>query len=121
MHAKDATPGARSPQSIPGHGTAHRIRICALDELRQKGWMTHVEGDLELIAAIVDNEVRVYDGTCPHRGGPLFQGSCADGEIECPWHGCRFSLRDGRLKGSTITVLKSYASVVEDGSIYVMV
>jgi nitrite reductase/ring-hydroxylating ferredoxin subunit len=121
MHAKDAGTGIRSPQPENEHDRPRRIRICALDELRKTGWTTHVDGGLELIAGYIDNEVKVYEGVCPHRGGPLFQGNCRDGEVECPWHGCRFSLRDGRLNGSKITALKSYTSMVEDGSVYVMV
>jgi nitrite reductase/ring-hydroxylating ferredoxin subunit/uncharacterized membrane protein len=33
---------------------------------------------------------------CAHAGGPLSQGSVVDGTIECPWHGSRFRLADGR-------------------------
>jgi nitrite reductase/ring-hydroxylating ferredoxin subunit len=32
---------------------------------------------------------------CPHLAGPLFQGTRSDGEITCPWHRWRFSLRTG--------------------------
>jgi nitrite reductase/ring-hydroxylating ferredoxin subunit/uncharacterized membrane protein len=34
---------------------------------------------------------------CAHAGGPLSQGTLVDGAIECPWHGSRFRLSDGRL------------------------
>jgi nitrite reductase/ring-hydroxylating ferredoxin subunit/uncharacterized membrane protein len=35
---------------------------------------------------------------CAHAGGPLSQGTLIDGSIECPWHGSRFRLTDGRLR-----------------------
>lgn len=35
---------------------------------------------------------------CAHAGGPLSQGTLVDGAIECPWHGSRFRLSDGRLR-----------------------
>ena len=35
---------------------------------------------------------------CAHAGGPLSQGTLADGEIECPWHGSRYRVTDGRLR-----------------------
>lgn len=35
---------------------------------------------------------------CAHAGGPLSQGTIVDGVIECPWHGSRFRLADGRLR-----------------------
>lgn len=35
---------------------------------------------------------------CAHAGGPLSGGTVIDGCIECPWHGSRFRLADGRLR-----------------------
>jgi nitrite reductase/ring-hydroxylating ferredoxin subunit len=40
---------------------------------------------------------------CAHAGGPLSQGTLVDGCIECPWHGSRFRLADGRaMRGPTV-------------------
>lgn len=33
---------------------------------------------------------------CAHAGGPLSGGTIVDGAIQCPWHGSRFRLIDGR-------------------------
>jgi nitrite reductase/ring-hydroxylating ferredoxin subunit/uncharacterized membrane protein len=33
---------------------------------------------------------------CAHAGGPLSGGKIVDGTIQCPWHGSRFRLTDGR-------------------------
>lgn len=35
---------------------------------------------------------------CAHAGGPLSGGTVANGLIECPWHGSRFRLADGRVR-----------------------
>jgi nitrite reductase/ring-hydroxylating ferredoxin subunit len=35
--------------------------------------------------------------TCAHAGGPLAEGKIVDGCIECPWHGSRYRLTDGRV------------------------
>ncbi len=40
---------------------------------------------------------------CAHAGGPLSEGRLVDGCIECPWHGSRFRLADGRAqRGPTV-------------------
>lgn len=40
---------------------------------------------------------------CAHAGGPLSEGAIVDGCIECPWHGSRFRLTDGRaVRGPTV-------------------
>ena len=33
---------------------------------------------------------------CAHAGGPLSEGTLVDGCIQCPWHGSRFRLNDGK-------------------------
>jgi nitrite reductase/ring-hydroxylating ferredoxin subunit/uncharacterized membrane protein len=35
--------------------------------------------------------------TCSHLGGPLSEGKLDDHAIQCPWHGSRFSIRDGHV------------------------
>jgi nitrite reductase/ring-hydroxylating ferredoxin subunit/uncharacterized membrane protein YtjA (UPF0391 family) len=40
---------------------------------------------------------------CAHAGGPLAEGPIVDGCIECPWHGSRFLLANGRARrGPTV-------------------
>ncbi len=35
--------------------------------------------------------------TCSHLGGPLSEGELDGDVIQCPWHGSRFSIRDGHV------------------------
>jgi len=35
--------------------------------------------------------------TCSHLGGPLSEGKLDGDFIQCPWHGSRFSIRDGHV------------------------
>ncbi|HJO33520.1 MAG TPA: non-heme iron oxygenase ferredoxin subunit [Anaerolineales bacterium] len=34
---------------------------------------------------------------CSHDGGPVAEGECDGFEIECPRHGARFDVRDGKV------------------------
>lgn len=36
-------------------------------------------------------DMQVMDNICPHRFAPLDQGRLVDGEVQCPYHGLRFS------------------------------
>lgn len=42
--------------------------------------------------------------TCPHAGGPLDEGALTGDVVECPWHGSRFCMRDGRVLTGPATV-----------------
>ncbi|HZN58453.1 MAG TPA: Rieske 2Fe-2S domain-containing protein [Planctomycetota bacterium] len=36
---------------------------------------------------------------CPHRGGPLSEGTVSGGNIVCPWHGWTFDVVTGHRVG----------------------
>ena len=42
--------------------------------------------------------------TCPHAGGPLDEGALEGDVVECPWHGSRFCMHDGRVLTGPATV-----------------
>jgi len=58
--------------------------------------------------------------TCSHAGGPLDEGTLTDGVVQCPWHGSRFRMRDGRaLTGPATINQPRYDVRVRDGQIEV--
>jgi nitrite reductase/ring-hydroxylating ferredoxin subunit/uncharacterized membrane protein len=56
--------------------------------------------------------------TCPHAGGPLDEGTLTGDQVECPWHGSRFCIRDGRvLTGPAVVNAPRYDVRVTDGRV----
>ncbi len=55
-------------------------------------------GDTPLVVYRDGSAVRALHDTCAHAGGPLHEGKLVEGCIECPWHGSRFGLADGRVR-----------------------
>jgi nitrite reductase/ring-hydroxylating ferredoxin subunit/uncharacterized membrane protein len=43
------------------------------------------------------SEIYALAETCSHLGGPLSEGNLEGDVIQCPWHGSRFSIRDGHV------------------------
>lgn len=41
--------------------------------------------------------LHAFAGTCPHFGGPLWEGKLDGHCVTCPWHGSQFDISDGRL------------------------
>lgn len=58
--------------------------------------------------------------TCSHAGGPLDEGELQQGAVvQCPWHGSRFRMRDGKaLTGPATFAQPHYDVQVRDGMIY---
>jgi len=52
----------------------------------------------DLVLVRVGETIYAIHAVCSHAGGPLAQGTFVDGCIECPWHGSRFRVSDGRLR-----------------------
>ncbi|HEY1387466.1 MAG TPA: DUF2231 domain-containing protein [Ktedonobacterales bacterium] len=57
--------------------------------------------------------------TCSHAGGPLDEGELQGNVVQCPWHGSRFRMDDGKaLTGPATFAQPRYEVQVRDGMIY---
>ncbi len=50
--------------------------------------------------ALFKHEGKIYAlaNICPHRGGPLGEGSIDGGEVVCPWHAWSFDVKTGKCQ-----------------------
>jgi nitrite reductase/ring-hydroxylating ferredoxin subunit len=74
--------------------------------------------------AIFNVEVAFYatDSACPHRGGPLGEGSLYGTTVSCPWHGSQFDVTNGNVLGPPASIgVTSYSTKVEDGGVWVAI
>lgn len=85
----------------------------------------------------VDGSFYALHNRCPHRGGALCAGPVTgttvrnerfDYEyghdrrlVRCAWHGWEFELETGRALVDPRVRAKTFATVVEDGDVYVLV
>ena len=77
-------------------------------------------GARDIFVCRVDGTVYAMDDRCTHDDGPLGEG-CLDGhQVECPRHGARFDVRDGRaLRMPAVSPVKIYPVRVEGGQVFV--
>jgi 3-phenylpropionate/trans-cinnamate dioxygenase ferredoxin subunit len=116
-----------------GSDTRGFVDVCGLDEL-EPGRVTAVKvGRLPAGAVRLDGTVHVFQGGCPHRGGPLNKGNLrgrltgpAPGEmvldstrpvVACPWHNYEFSLETGRALWDPSLCIRIFESSVVDGRV----
>jgi toluene monooxygenase system ferredoxin subunit len=55
-----------------------------------------VEGEEVLLACMPGDEIRAYQGTCPHQQQSLAEGDMDEHVLTCPGHLWEFDLRTGR-------------------------
>jgi nitrite reductase/ring-hydroxylating ferredoxin subunit len=72
------------------------VKVGRSDQVPEGGTL-HADAGGRAVAIVRQGGVlHAMDGVCPHRGGPLGQGTVMDGALVCPWHGWRFEVGSGR-------------------------
>jgi len=76
--------------------------------------------DLRILLFRQGNDITAINAVCAHAGGPLDMGEVRDGIVTCPWHGSRYRVRDGAVKGGPATFPQTRFEVrVRDGMVEV--
>jgi len=96
------------------------VTVGKTDEVAPGTVKVYEVGDRSVAVCNVDGTYYAIDDVCTHDGGPLDQGELEGNEIECPRHGARFDVTDGRaLTLPAVMPVQSYPLQVEDGEIKV--
>lgn len=105
--------------------TSKTQALVSLEALASKKYFAAWLGNREILALQTQDGVRVYSGMCPHQGGPLAEGQLTSTTLTCPWHGCKFDLKNGNCVdyGACINIsnmrLASIPFEIKEGTIYV--
>lgn len=68
----------------------------------------------------VGGKYHAIEDVCTHDDGPVAEGELDGYEIECPRHGARFDIRDGKvLSFPAITPVRSFTAHVEGDDILI--
>jgi nitrite reductase/ring-hydroxylating ferredoxin subunit len=99
-----------------------RIKLCSADEVAVGAAIKVETGDLVVAVFNVDGRFYVTDDACTHGPGSLSEGYIEDDVVECNFHNGQFNIRTGEVVSPPCMVpVKTYPTVVEDGSVYIEV
>lgn len=77
-------------------------------------------GSISVLLYRSGSRIQALDSVCSHMGGPLDEGTIADGCVTCPWHGSTFRLDDGHIvRGPATTPQPAFETRVNEGQIEV--
>jgi nitrite reductase (NADH) small subunit len=94
------------------------VRICSQAELPSNGQVREVIfNGRAFCVANVDGKIAVLDGTCPHEGGPLGEGTIEEGRVVCPWHSFAFDVSTGAEKEDPSLRAEVIEAKVENGEL----
>ena len=86
------------------------VKVGVTSELEnlECGKMVEVAG-VSIAVFNVGGSYYAIENTCPHRGGPLAEGTLAGGVVTCPLHGAQFDVKTGSVLGPPAPVgVKSF-------------
>ncbi|MCH4878779.1 pyridine nucleotide-disulfide oxidoreductase [Pseudomonas sp. TMW22090] len=74
----------------------------------------------KIVLLRVGDELRAYQGECPHAGAPLAEGALCNGRLICPWHKAAYRMEDGALcEPPALDSLKRYPLQMRDDQVWV--
>ncbi len=77
-------------------------------------------GEIKLVLVRDGDDVRAFQGECPHAKAPLAKGVLCEGRIICPWHAGAFDSKTGALlEPVPLTGLQAYPVRIVDGDVMV--
>jgi len=77
-------------------------------------------GDKKIALVRFGDQIRAYQGECPHAGAPLADGAICNGKLICPWHKAAFAIADGGLcEPPALDGLQRYPARVVDGQVVI--
>lgn len=68
-----------------------------------------------------DGTFYALQNTCPHRGGPLGEGSLSGTTVTCPWHAWEFNVTSGVSTVNPDATVPSYPVTVDGEDLFVSV
>ena len=74
---------------------ANAFRVGRSSDVPEGGSRQFDAGGKPVAVFRIGGVLHALDGVCPHRGGPLGEGTVDGGVVTCPWHGWRFEVGSG--------------------------
>ena len=96
------------------------VRLCGRQELpaETEAREFSIQGHT-ICVAMQHGTPLALDNVCPHRGGPLAEGTIEHGKIVCPWHQWEFDLATGEASHSAAAKATCYPLRVQGDDVLV--
>ena len=95
-------------------------RVCMLEEIPRLGArvVKSAHGNIAVFRNAEDEIFALLD-KCPHKGGPLSQGSVFGRKVACPLHNWNIGLDDGNAVAPDHGCARSFAVKLDNGVVFI--
>ena len=95
------------------------IPVAKVADLKPGECKTVTVGDREVALFNVNGKFYATDNTCPHRGGPLGEGTLNGNVVTCPWHGWQIDVTTGISPVVPTAKVERFECVIEGNEVKV--
>lgn len=95
------------------------VKVGSLGELAPGSVMEAMVHGEPYAVCNLGGELRAFEGTCPHAGGPLGEGAIDGENLVCPWHDWAYNCRTGVNTYDETVRLASFPVKVEGDDILI--
>jgi nitrite reductase/ring-hydroxylating ferredoxin subunit len=97
------------------------VPVAKVADLKPGECRTVMADGRELALFNVGGKFYCLDNVCPHRGGPLGEGTLDGNVVTCPWHGWRFDVTTGVSPVVPTAKVEKFDCVIEGNDVKVKV
>ncbi|MFN0206857.1 MAG: Rieske (2Fe-2S) protein [Planctomycetota bacterium] len=91
--------------------------VCKTTDIPAGSGKPVVAGGVTLAVFNINGAFHAIGNTCPHRGGPLGDGSVSGTVVTCPWHGFAFDCTTGENAEGRPMRVASYKTRLQNGMV----
>jgi nitrite reductase (NADH) small subunit len=96
-----------------------RIRVANVSEV-PPGMARVVEPAGRSVALVnIEGALFALDNRCPHRGGPLGEGTLRGSVLTCPWHGWQWDVKTGAHANNPAVKVACFPVTVDRDVVYI--
>lgn len=100
----------------------NKVFVGTLDEILPRiGREVMVDNRKIAVFRLTDGRILAVDNVCPHKQGPLAEGTVSGEYVFCPLHDYKISLVNGEVQEPDEGCVQTFETVIEDQNVYVMV
>ena len=100
--------------------TNEKVRVAHISELEPLIGKKVIVGDLQIgLFLTEEGDIRAINNVCPHKQGPLSEGTVSGDYVYCPLHDQKIDLSTGQVQEPDEGCVATYPVEVVDGDIYV--
>lgn len=100
----------------------NKVFVGTLDEILPRIGREVRVGERKIaVFRLTDGRILAVDNVCPHKQGPLAEGTVSGEYVFCPLHDYKISLISGEVQEPDEGCVQTFETLVEDQNVYVMV